>query len=461
MQGSYVKITLICPNFGNRGGHPLMSAAVMEPLALAVLAGLTPAGIDVRAYDERVEAIPFDEPTDLVGITVDTFGARRAYEIAAIYRGRGVPVVMGGIHASVVPDEAAQHADAVVIGEAEDLWPQVLEDARSGCLKARYEAATHPSIAGRAVRRDVLDSRKYLPISLVQFNRGCPYNCDFCSVSTFYKKYQQQRPVEDVVREIQQAPHKLVLIVDDNVIGVPERAKDLFRALIPLGIRWVSQASIDFARDPELVDLAARSGCVGLIIGLESLNQANLKQMRKGWTTTDNDVRGSLAVIRRAGIMVYATFVLGYDDDGTDVFDRTVDFALAQKFFLANFNHLQPFPGTTLYKRLLGEGRLVHDPWWLSDEYRFGQAAFVPRGLTPEQLTDGCLHARMRFTAGRSIFRRALDFQANMRDPFRAWIFLTTNLTSRRDILRKQGASLGGREGDTAAELQLQNGPTR
>lgn len=440
-----MQITLICPNFGNRDGHPLMSAAVMEPLALAVLAGLTPAGVLVRAYDERVEPIDFDRPTDLVGITVDTFGARRAYEIAAIYRARGVPVVLGGIHPSVVPDEAAQHADCVVIGEAEDLWPQVLADAAAGCLKPRYEAATHPSLEGRMPRRAVLDAKKYLPVSLVQFNRGCPYNCDFCSVSTFYNRHQAQRPVEDVVREIQQAPHKLVLIVDDNVIGVPERAKDLFKALIPLKIRWVSQASIDIARDPELVELAARSGCVGLIVGLESLNQANLKQMRKGWTTRDGSVAEALGVLRRHGIMVYATFVFGYDGDAADVFDRTVDFALDQKFFLANFNHLQPFPGTTLYHRLSKEGRLLHDPWWLSDEYRFGDAAFVPSGLSARQLTAGCLHARMRFNATRSIVRRALDFRANMRDPFRAWVFLTTNLTSRRDILRKQGVSLGRR----------------
>jgi len=438
-----VKVTLICPNFGNRDGHPLMSAAVMEPVALAVLAGLTPAGIHVRAFDERVEPIDFDATADLVGITVDTFGARRAYEIAAIYRQKGIPVVLGGIHPSLLPDEAQAHCDTVVIGEAEDTWPRVLDDLASGQLKPRYEAAGRPDLTARFPRRDVLDVKKYLPLSLVQFNRGCPYNCDFCSVSTFYGRTQKQRPVEDVVREIREAPHRLILIVDDNVIGEKERAKELFRALIPLKIRWVSQASIDITRDPQLMDLAQKSGCIGLIVGLESLDQGNLALMRKGWSTKES-VTGALEILRQHGIMVYATFVFGYDHDSAEVFDRTVEFAIAQRFFMANFNHLQPFPGTTLYKRLSEAGRLLHEPWWLDPTYRFGSAAFQPGSMTPQQLTDGCLRARLRFNSARGIFRRSLDLRANLRDPFRAWIFFLSNLTSRRDILRKQGVALGG-----------------
>lgn len=436
-------ITLIVPNFGSREGYPVMAAARMEPLALAILAGLTPPGHSFRVFDERLEEIDFSAPTDLVGITVDSFGARRAYQIADRYRAQGVKVVLGGFHVSLLPDEAAAHADCVVVGEAEETWPRVVEDASAGRMAARYDAPGRPALAGIFPRRDILAGKPYLPVSLVQFNRGCPYVCDFCSVSTFYARSQNQRPVADVVKDIQSQQRKFVLIVDDNIIGVPEAAKELFRALIPLKIRWVSQASIDIARDPELIELARKSGCLGLIVGLESLNPDNLNLMRKRWTTKDGDVRDALAIIRRHGIMVYATFVFGYDHDTSEVFDHTVDFALQQRFLLANFNHLMPFPGTALDTRLRKEGRLLYDPWWLHPDYRFGHAAYQPGLLSPEELTDGCMKARARFASFSGILQRATDLRANLRSPFHAWIYLLANRVSRHDVFSKQGIVLG------------------
>lgn len=438
-----MKITLICPNFGSREGYPVMAAARMEPLALGILAGLTPEDHTVKVFDERIEEIDFSDATDLVGITVDSFGARRAYQIADRYRAMGIQVVLGGFHVSLLPDEAAAHADCVVIGEAEETWPLVVADAASGRLQTRYKASGRPGLVGVFPRRDVFAGKKYLPVSLVQFNRGCPYVCDFCSVSTFYQRSQNQRPVEDVVAEIKAQKSRFVLIVDDNIVGVPEKAKELFRALIPLKIRWVSQASIDLAQDPELIDLARRSGCMALIVGLESLNPDNLNLMRKRWTVKDGDIRQGLDVIRRHGIMVYATFVFGYEHDTHEVFDRTVEFALEQKFLLANFNHLMPFPGTSLDDRLRKEGRLLYDPWWQHPDYRFGHAAYMPGKLTPDELTAGCMRARSRFASASGVMRRALDFRANLRDPFHAWIYFLANQVSRHDIFSKQGIVLG------------------
>jgi radical SAM superfamily enzyme YgiQ (UPF0313 family) len=245
-----------------------------------------------------------------------------------------------------------------------------------------------------------------------------------------------------VVREITTAGHRWVFFVDDNLISDHERSKELLRAITPLGLHWVSQASLDVVDDPELLELTVKSGCVGLVIGLESLNGRNLSQMGKGWSRTDEYQR-KLGILRDHGIMVYATFVFGYDGDRPEDFERTLEFAFKQKFFMANFNHLQPYPGTRLYRRLQQEGRLIYDRWWLDPRYRFGEAVFRPRGMTAEQLTEGTRRARFTFHAAAGIVRRGLDLKANLSSFRNAWVYLAMNVVSRMDVHRKQGIKLG------------------
>lgn len=436
-----MKITFVRPNM-----HPKRSSDAMEPLCFATLAGLTPRDVDTVLYDERLEPIPFDEPTDLVAMTVETYTARRSYQIAAEFRRRGVPVVMGGYHPTFLPDEAGEFADAVVQGDAEGVWEQVVADACHRRLRPHYRRNSFPSLDGLRPDRNIFRGKRYAPLALVQYGRGCRHNCDFCSIRAFYGTNLRQRPLGDVIEEIERAGRKHVFLVDDNIFVNALKARELFEALIPLRLRWSCQVSIDIARDRELVNLMRKSGCMTVLVGFESLDRSNLQQMNKGWNLKSRDYETSIRVFRDAGIMIYGTFVFGYDRDTPDSFDRAVDFALKNKFYLANFNPLTPTPRAPLYDRLQREGRLIYEKWWLDPEYRYGQATFHPRGLTAAELTEGCYRARTSFNTASSIVRRALEPRTNLRTPYRCSIYLMSNLISRREIRAKQGLPLGTSE---------------
>src|ERR1700691_1246352 len=236
-----MKLTIIHPCIGGHAGDAsYIRTWQMEPLPAAALAGLTPRDVDVRFYDDRMEAIPFDEPADLVAISVETYTARRAYQIASEYRKRNVPVVMGGFHATLCPDEVAQYAEAVVCGEAEALWPRVIDDARHGRLEKFYRQTGRPSLAGLKPDRSIFRGKNYLPIGLVEAGRGCHFKCDFCAVQTVFKSTQTRRPIDAIIAEIAALKHerKLFFFVDDNITSNLEQAREFFRALIPLGVRW-------------------------------------------------------------------------------------------------------------------------------------------------------------------------------------------------------------------------------
>jgi radical SAM superfamily enzyme YgiQ (UPF0313 family) len=433
-----MKITFIRPNMSD-----MRSADAMEPLVFAILAGLTPAGIETVLFDERLEPIPFDEPTDLVAITVETYTARRAYQIAQAYRRRGVPVVMGGYHPTFVPDEALQYADAVVIGDAEQLWPRIVADAQSGKSRRIYRQVSQPPLSGLKPDRRIFRGKRYAPAALVQYGRGCRFACEFCSIHAFYGFDLRQRPVRDVVAEIEQLERKHIFLIDDNIFVNGPKARELFRALIPLKIRWSCQVSLDIARDEELMTLLEQSGCTTAVIGFESLDEHNLAQMKKKWNLKHGDYPSLVQTFRQHGVMIYGSFVFGYDHDTVDSFDISLEFALRSRFYLGNFNPLTPMPGAKLYDRLRAEGRLIYDRWWLDPDYSYGQATFHPRGMTAAELTDGCFRTRRRFHDYSSIVERALDFKTNCRDPYRLGLHLASNLVARREILKKQGRRLG------------------
>jgi len=433
-----MKITFVRPNlFDGR------SSDAMHPLCFAILKRLTPADVATAFHDERLEPIPFDEPTDLVAMTVETYTARRAYQIAHEYRRRGVPVVMGGYHPTFLPDEALQFADAVVVGDAEGTWPEVVEDARAGRLRPLYQQPGFPALGGVVPDRSIFQGKRYAPVTLVQYGRGCKYNCNFCSIHAFYGNSLRQRPVDEVVDEIKRSGSRVIFLVDDNIFVDIPRAIELFEALVPLRISWSCQVSIDVAHDPALVRLMQRSGCISALVGFESLNRQNLQQMRKGWNLKYGDYATSIKVFQDAGIMIYGTFVFGYDQDTPASFDQAVDFAIRNKFYLANFNPLTPTPGADLYRELEDEGRLLFERWWLDPNFRYGQATFRPCGMTPDELTAGCLRARLRFNTCGSFVRRALAPKTNFRSPFRLGVYVLSNLISRREILSKQGRRLG------------------
>ena len=253
--------------------------------------------------------------------------------------------------------------------------------------------------------RSIFRGKRYLPIGLVEAGRGCHFKCDFCAVQTVFSSSQTRRPADEIVAEIAaiKKGKKLFFFVDDNITSNFAQAKEFLRELIPLGIRWVGQASINAAHDEEFLELLVRSGCQGVLIGFESLNPANLAAMNKTFNTARGGFPQALANLRRHKIRVYGTFVFGYDHDTADSFEKTVDFAEENAFYIAAFNHLTPFPGTPLYRRLAEEGRLLYEAWWLDDRYSYNQIPFVPRGMSGEELQRGCLGARRRFYSWKSI----------------------------------------------------------
>jgi radical SAM superfamily enzyme YgiQ (UPF0313 family) len=438
-----MRLTLIYPSVGRKPNRPYVRAWQMQPLSMALLAGLTPPDVDLRFYDDRMEDIPFDEPTDLVALSVETFTALRAYKIARQFRARGVPVVLGGYHVTLLPDEAAREADAIVLGDAEPVWPQILDDARHRRLQPVYRGLGRRTLGGVRTRREIFQGKRYQNITLVEFARGCNFKCDFCSITAFHDANQNHRPAAEVASEMAATGSRRFFIVDDNIVSQPAKVRELCRHLIPLRVGWVGQASIHIAQDDGLLELMVRSGCRGVLIGMESLDPANLRDMGKSWNLAAASYAESLARFRRHGLAVYGTFIFGYDGDDADLVRRSVAFAREHRLFLAAFNHLVPFPGTPLFQRLQHEGRLLTPKWWLDPHGRVGDVVFRPRKMTPGELQALCLEARQQFYRWGSIGQRLLDLRANARTPLMLALFLGLNVSAHFDIDLRQGLQLG------------------
>lgn len=435
-------VTFVHPTMGREQGIRHIRTWEMPPLAPAVLKAVTPDWVDFRFYDDRLEEIPYDEPTDLAAISVETFTAKRAYQIASEFRRRGVPVVMGGFHATLVPDEVVRWADCVVTGEAEQIWPEVLEDARAGRMQRRYDGG-HPELGGVTPDRSIYSGKRYLPIATVETGRGCPFTCEFCAVRTFYGNTRRYRPVEEVIAEVSALPEKSIFFVDDNMLGDSRRSRDLLKGLAACGKRWLTQSSIDVGFDDELLELAAKAGCAGVLVGLESLVDRNLEAMDKNVNLANRDYAKAIEGFRRHGIWNYATFLLGYDFDEADTPERLLDFALGNQLFLCGFNHVTPFPGTDLYDRLLAENRLRFDTWWLDDRYRYDMIPYVPLQSTPESVEATCYALRKRFYGIRSLFARGTDLRANCKSPGAALLYWFVGLSMYRDVRKRDGLMLG------------------
>jgi radical SAM superfamily enzyme YgiQ (UPF0313 family) len=397
----------------------------------------------VTFYDDKVEVIPELDYPDLVAITVETFTAHRAYTLARRYREKGIPVVMGGYHPTLCPDEALKYSTAIAIGDAETIWPTILEDWQKGKLQKIYKSEDCSTHLQTEFDRSIFAGKKYAPINLTQWGRGCPNNCDFCSINAFYGNRQSLRPIDAVMSDVAGFGKGTVFFVDDNIFHDKQQLTLFLNELTPLKVKWVCQISIDAARDKGLMKLLEKSGCIAAIIGFESLNEKNLRQMKKQWNMAGNDYATAVEVFRDHGIMIYGTFVFGYDHDTPDAFDVCLDFALKSRFLLANFNPLTPTPGTALYNRLLKEDRLIYPQWWNDPDYRYGEAIFRPKMMTADQLTDGCFRVRAAFNRYSSIFSRMFDLKANFKSPGNLSKYILANLLNRKEMHKKQGQRLG------------------
>lgn len=385
----------------------------LPPLSLAYVAALTPPSWDVKIVDECVEILDFDEPFDLVGITAYTANAPRAYEISKRYRSKGVTVVLGGIHATMLPDEALQHVDAVVLGEAEPVWGQVISDHERGALARRYEAPRQPLIRLPIPRRDLL-SRRY-KLEAIQTTRGCPFRCEFCAVTAFNGSDYRQRPVEDVLDELETIEGPVVYFIDDNFFGTKqhrERSIALCRGMLERGIKktWVTQATLNVAQDEEVMKHARDAGCIGVLVGIESIQRETLKAMKKA-ANLQFGADGMAEAIRnlhRYGIGVCAAFIFGHDHDDLGVFEDTLKYVRETGIDAVNPSLLTPYPGTALFERLQREGRLIYrsypEDWERFDE---NNVTFIPKRMSVTDLVRGFDYLTRESCSGPAIFRHA------------------------------------------------------
>ena len=435
-----MKVTFIVPAIGKKPGQRYIGTWKMEPLTIALLAALTPPEVERELFDDRIELIDYDTPTDLVAIPVETYTAARAYAIAAEFQARGVPVVLGGYHVTLLPDEAAEHADAIVTRNAETVWPQLLADAAAGALQPRYSGGI--GFSEVAPDRSIFTGKKYLPIGLVETGRGCGHFCEFCAIAGYYGAHYHPREVDAIVADVVASGRKVFFFVDDNLFGDPDNLRALCAKLQPLNVLWAAQGTLEIARDPELLATMKAAGCELILIGFESVEPESLAKMGKRWSSALGEREALVQTIHDAGIGIYATFVLGYDGDTEATFDATLDFAKRAGFFTAAFNHLLPFPGTRLYARLAAEGRLLSEHWWLDDGYHYGQLAFQPKRLAPEQVSRLCRQARKDFAATRVLLDRGM--KAWRRGRAKMWpVYWAMNVRLGKEVDEKFNVPIG------------------
>jgi radical SAM superfamily enzyme YgiQ (UPF0313 family) len=413
-----MKIKLIAPH--EQREDTITNPFKLERVNLPLLAALTPPGHSVTIVEEAFAPDDINQDVDLVGITVLTELARRAYRIADTYRRKGVKVVMGGIHPTVLPEEALEHSDAVVVGEAEGIWPRLVSDAAAGRMQRIYRSDKATDLKGLPKpRRDLLSGSKYqgcsrIPVG-VETSRGCPYDCEFCCIGLTLGQQYRVRPVQEVIAEIVAIDSPHILFCDDALGLNRNVAKELFTEMIPLRRRWLAQGTVSLAEDPELLRLMQRSGCLGLLIGFESVQKGTQNEVKK-IKNLRVDFHEAMRRFHGEGFGILGSFVFGFDYENKDVFDQTFEFIMKCRMDVVQLRILTPYPGTRLYKRLLREDRLLVRDWWLRG-YPPDTLFFQPKGMTADELLSGyarfnrqvySLGAMMKRFLGMSPWKRTL-----------------------------------------------------
>lgn len=410
------KLLLINPGDQLRLNASGVRGFAFPPPSLAYLAALTPSDWEPKIVDENIEPLSFED-ADLVGITSMTWNAPRAYQISEQYRRKGIRTVIGGIHASMMSDEAAQFVDSVVIGEAESVWQTVLGDFERNGLQKFYRGE-RDSMENLAVPRNDLFSDKYRIKASVQTSKGCPFDCEFCSVTAFHGRTYRQRPIEETLDEIETLRCKEFFFTDDNLLNYGEEAEQrairLFRRMRERGLnkRWIAQVGIDFANSPEVMKWARKAGCLAVLLGFESVNEESLRSMRKvrNLRVGAGNYKNVIKRVHDHGIGIHGSFILGCDGDTKDIFPRTIEFILDSKIDSSSFTIMTPFPGTRLYRRLNSEGRILRTNYpqdW--EHYDAAEAVFKPEHMSPDELEEGTYQIYMSTTSRMTSLRRALN----------------------------------------------------
>lgn len=417
----------------------------IPPLSLMILGSVEVPGVTQEFCDLRFDRLPLDRHWDLVGIGVQTGAARPAFELAARFRARGTKVVLGGPYATIFPERCREHADALVIGEADDIWKELLEDLRDGHLKAEYRQGAFPDLSlERQVCKSMLDIGSYFTTNVVQTTRGCPFSCDFCSVHVMNGHRLRHRPVDTVVREVErflEQDRRIFFFLDDTVNADEAYAQELFSRLIPLKIRWVGQSTTALGENPRLLETFARSGCGALLVGIESLADASNQAHHKFHNPAARQAR-CIRAIREAGICVYGSFIYGLDGDTAAMAGTIEEFIEETEIDVPGINLLRPIPGTPVFDRLADEGRLLHgrDD---HEAFRFSWAQemlYLPKQMSLEEFVPSYTGLTSRvFTTGNAV-RRA------MRAPtLRSAVLMFNSLyvhmygLSRRDLRKQMG----------------------
>jgi radical SAM superfamily enzyme YgiQ (UPF0313 family) len=432
-----MKIKLIAPSPHRE--DTLSTPFKLQRVNLPLLAALTPPGHTITIVEEAIETDDINQDVDLVGITVLTEYALRAYQIGDAYRKKGVKVVMGGIHPTIVPDEALEHADAVVVGEAEGVWAKLVSDAASGQMQRIYRADKTTALEGLPIpRRDLLPGSHYqgrvpMPIG-VETSRGCPYDCEFCCIGQSLGSQYRVRPVQEVIAEIESIDSPHLFFVDDALALNRDSAKKLFTEMIPLGKRWLAQGTVSLAEDPELLGLMKRAGCLGLLVGFESVQKDTQDEVSK----IRNLKVGYYEAMHRfhnEGFGILGCFVFGFDFENKDVFDQTLEFIMKSHMDCVQLRILTPYPGTRLYKRLISEDRLfVHD-WWLHG-YPPDTLLYQPQGMTADELINGFARLnRQAYTFG-AMAKRFFGMSPWKRTLFGCMVYAGINLSTRKRYLK-------------------------
>ncbi|MBI3989882.1 MAG: B12-binding domain-containing radical SAM protein [candidate division NC10 bacterium] len=432
-----MKVTLLEPAFNGRGIVKQYGFKVL-PYGLLQLASVTPPGIEVEIFDEKVEPLPETLETDLIGISVfTTANAPRAYELAARYRSQGIPVVLGGTHPSALPEEALRFADSVVLGEGEVVWPEVLKDFQRGALKPLY-AAPLPDLTELPSRHPwhLLKTERYPAPTVLQTTRGCPIGCEFCSVTSFNGKKMRHKRFDQIFQEleelftVQQSVYArvadTVFFLDDSFGTDVLFYKALMQAMVERGvkIRWVTQATTAIAQKSELLTLAQKSGCVGVLIGFESLSQESLREADKSYKARQYEE--IIKKLHDHGMGVEGTFIFGFDHDDEGVFERTVEFCERTRLNVAQFSALTPLPGTRLFERFRAEGRFLDEPWRdyrLWAKFNLFEVVIRPKQMSPERLAEGLQWTYRTFYSLPSLARRFSHhlFRQSVRDTLVTW----------------------------------------
>jgi len=399
-------------------------------IGLATVAALTPPEDRIRIIDESVEEINLDEKPDLVGIAVQAPTSPYVYELAAMFRNKGIPVVLGGVHVSLNPEEAQSYADSIVIGEAELSWPQLLQDFKREKLKKRYTADGLADLdKSPRPRRDLLQNENYLLPHVVQASKGCPYGCEFCSLHCYVGHSPRFRKIESVVKEIQTIPGDTILFADDNIYADKEYTEVLFQSLLPLKKRWVAESTWHVAYDEDVLDLAKESGCAGLFVGFDSINQQRMMKKVPDSDNTEKIYINAIRKIQEKGIAVVAAFVFGLDNDDLSVFERSLQVAIKGGTNLVNFSTLVPYPGTPIYQRLKKEGRIFEEN---VSKYISPNVCFEPKLMTAEELYEGTIWAQREFYSLSNIVK--ISFKAAQRLGWAiALLTLKLNLAQKRN----------------------------